>query len=102
MTKRIEAYKGDDARKIKCVKTYTVQDGHENTSDATVFQAGRTYSVSPGRFMHLIRKTEHFVDPDRLKREAVEEEDREAAHEAHRKAEGGEGETEGGEGAKND
>jgi len=76
MSKTIEAYKGDDARKIKCIEDYTVQDGHEGTAEATVYQKGRTYSVHPATFLHMIRKVDHFIDPDQAKRLAAEEADK--------------------------
>lgn len=49
-----EEYKGKDAVKVECLRTYPVKDG---TDDPVTFEKGKTYSVSPRSQAHLLRQT---------------------------------------------
>jgi hypothetical protein len=49
-----ETYKGDDAVKITCKRTYKVDDGTDNP---VTFEAGKDYTVSPRSAVHLLRKS---------------------------------------------
>jgi hypothetical protein len=52
-----EAYKGEDAVKLKCLKDYTVKAGSgANAGDDIEFAAGSTYSLSPRSAAHMMRK----------------------------------------------
>jgi hypothetical protein len=52
-----EAYKGDDAVSVKCLKDYTVKAGSgADAGDDVEFTAGTTYRLSPQSAAHMTRK----------------------------------------------
>lgn len=49
-----EPYKAADGVKLKCLRTYKVDDG---TKDPVTFEAGKEYVVAPRSAVHLLRQT---------------------------------------------
>lgn len=54
-----ETYKGNDAVKLTCLRTYEVKDGSD---DPVTYDAGKDYTVGPRSAAHLLRQQYNAFD----------------------------------------